>query len=217
MQRNTVAETRGESSDEPKSLCIADPMGGGSMIEILLLLVLIALAKRKGGGRRRRRYLKGNLHEGLALATLAGQTLVSDVWDETVVERTLISSIVATWTIKDLTGVAGDGPIVVGVAHSDYSDAEIEQVIENTGSWDEGDLVQQEVAKRKVRTIGIFSEFSGDVNTFTLNDGLPIKTKLNWMLTTGDTLKMWAFNQGSGALTTGANMSCIGHANLWPQ
>ncbi len=167
--------------------------------------------------RRRRRYLKGRVKEGLALSTLAAQTLLSDTWDSAVVERTLISSVVATWALKDITGAAGDGPIICGLAHSDYSDAEIEEVIENTGSWDEGNLVQQEVAKRKVRIVGIFNETQGDVNTAVLNDGKPIKTKLNWILTTGDTLKMWAYNQGGSALTGTADLTAAGHANLWPQ
>ncbi len=187
---------------------------------ILLLLTLVLAAKKKGGGRRRRRYLKGSVLEELAISTLSPATLVSDTWDETVVERSLISSIVVSWALKDPTLVTADGPIIVGVAHSDYSDAEIEAVLEATGSWNEGDLVAQEIAKRKVRIIGTFEMFGAaadDHDVFVLNDGKPMKTKLNWILTTGDTLKMWAYNAGASQMTGTAKLNATGHANIWPQ
>ncbi len=111
------------------------------------------------------------------------------------------------------------GPIVFGVAHSDYTDAEIEEVIENTASWDEGNKVQQEVAKRLVRTIGtmVGTELAG-VSDVKFNKGVPVKTKLNWILTTGDTLRLWGYNKSDGALSgTAPIIRANGHANLWPQ
>ncbi len=92
---------------------------------------------RKPRGRRRRSmkgYLKGNIDESLSLGTLATKTLVADTWDESPEEKTLISSIVCTWSLDNIT--PGQGPLIFGVAHSDYSDAEIEAVIENQASWD---------------------------------------------------------------------------------
>ena len=164
------------------------------------------------------KYIRGSINEQLALATLAAATLVSATFDEAVQERTLVSSIVAAWSLSDFTDATGDGPIMVGVAHNDYSDAEIEAVIEATGSWDEGDLVQQELSKRKIRRIGIFG---GGVQSGgqdrVLNDGKVIKTKLNWILNQGQTLKVWAYNLGSSSLTTGALVRTEGHANLWPR
>ncbi len=163
------------------------------------------------------KYIRGNIDENLQLGTLAGKTLISDTWDETVVERTLVSSIISTWALGGM--VAGQGPILFGVAHSDYSDAEIEAVIENAGSWNEGDKTSQEVSKRQVRIIGTFvGELdSGTVDT-RFNDGVPVKTKLNWILTTGDTLKMWAYNLSGAALSTAdPNVTANGHANLWPR
>ncbi len=172
--------------------------------------------KRKGGTRRRmKRYLKGNIDESFNLSTLASATLISNTWDESVVERTRISSIVCSWALDQLT--SPQGPILFGVAHSDYSDAEIEQVIENAGSWNEGDLTSQEIAKRKVRIIGEFvSEELAGLTDVRFNEGKPVKTKLNWVLTTGDTLKMWAYNISALALaTTDPAMRAHGHANLW--
>ncbi len=163
------------------------------------------------------KYIRGTISEDLDLGTLAAKTLVSDTWDEAVLERTLISSIVSTWNLDGL--VAGQGPIIFGVAHSDYTDAEIEVVIEAVGSWDEGNKVAQEQAKRLVRRIGQFVGTQGTgTDDVQFNDGKPVKTKLNWILNTGDTLKMWAYNTSSAALTTSApSMRADGHANLWPR
>ncbi len=161
------------------------------------------------------RYYKGNVDESLGLGTLASNVLVSDTWDQVVVEKSLISSIVCTWAIDQLTGP--QGPLAVGVAHSDYSDAEIEEVIENLNSWDRGDKIARERANRQVRLIGVFGNSDGGiVEDHTLNDGRPIKTKLNWVLTTGDTLKMWVYNQGGASLSgTVPLIKAQGHANLW--
>ncbi len=163
------------------------------------------------------KYMRGNVDENLDLGTLASRTLVSVAFDETVNERTLVSSIETLISMADFTPLDGVGPIVVGVAHSDYSDAEIEAVIENQGSWNEGDLVSQEISKRKVRTLGIFeTPPSAGIGITSLNDGQSFKTKLNWILLQGQTLRLWGYNQGGSAVaTTDPNITCVGHANLF--
>ncbi len=191
------------------------------MVEIFLLLaILIGMAKRKGSRRRRMTgYMKGMIEENLSLGTLASGVLVSDTWDEAVVERTLISSIKVTWSLDNLT--PSQGPFRFGVAHSDYTDAEIQEVIDNAGAWDPGNKISQEISKRLVRTIGVFaSETVGsstlNIQDLVLNDGKPVTTKLNWMLQTGDTLKMWVHNRGADAVSvTVPVLKADGHANLW--
>ncbi len=155
----------------------------------------------------------------MALGTLASKTAISSVVAGAVVEKTWLSSIKATWSISDFSNNAGDGPILVGVAHSDYSTAEIEAWIENTSSWDSGNLVQQEIAKRKIRRVGTFDKGAlGEVDSDTLNDGRPIHTKCGWSLVTGAKLRIWAYNMGTGALdTTDPDVHTEGFANLWPQ
>ncbi len=173
------------------------------------------MAKARGKRRSMKGYLKGNVDEELSLGTLAAETLVADTWDESPEEQTLISSIVCTWALNNLT--SPQGPLIFGIAHSDYSDAEIEAVIENVASWDRGSKVEQEIAKRLVRQIGQFAsqELAGSVDV-DFNDGKPMKTKLNWVLNTGDTLKMWVYNVSATALsTTVPILHCNGHANLW--
>ncbi len=192
------------------------------MLETLILLGLLGvlLAKRKPTKRSMGRYIRGRVDEELSLGTLAGKTLVSTTFDETVQERTLVTSIVATWSMRSMTAVSNSGPVVFGVAHGDYSDAEIEEVIENAGSWDEGNKVSQEISKRQVRTIGVFRAEEGDAGTgvVVINHGRPVKTRLNWILNQGVRLKIWGYNMGTAALqTTVPIIAAEGHANLFPR
>ncbi len=188
------------------------------MLEILLVLVALALLAKKPTRRRRSmgNYLKGAVDEELAIATLGAGVLVGANFDSVMIERGIITSLVATWAIRGLSSASDDGPIMVGVAHSDYTDAEIEEYIENLGSWDQGDKISQERAKRLVRKIGVFESRADSTEAVTLNDGVPIKTKLNWQMTTGDTLKAWAYNMGASPLaTTVPDITVQGHCNIF--
>ncbi len=164
-------------------------------------------------------YLKGNVDEELSLGTLAAVTLVGQDFDEVLAERSILTSLVATWAMQEFTPIAGVGPITVGIAHSDYTDVEIEQFIENTGSWNPASKVQsKEIGSRLIRKVGtFFPRGTGASNQpDPLNDGRPIKTKLNWTLITGSTLKVWAYNEGSGAIaTTVPIVSLQGHVNMF--
>ncbi len=177
------------------------------------------MAKKPYNRWKSAKYIRGNIDEELTMTTLAARTLVSTLFDETVTERTYISSIDASYVLSDFTPGAGIGPFMVGVAHSDYSDSEIEAVIELANSWAEADLVSQELAKRKIRKIGIFPMVEAtSVEHAVLNDGLKIHTRLGWILTVGQTLRLWAYNLGTAAVaTTVPTVNVIGHANLWPK
>lgn len=178
--------------------------------------VSIPMAKRRRA-RRRRKILKGNVDEGLALLTLAGADLVSVAFDETVLDRAWIPSMEATWMLRNLT--VGEGPILVGIAHGDYTAAEIEEFVENAGSWSEGDMINREIAQRKIRIVGAFSGLGTIDTTFVdevLNDGRPIKTKLRMILNQGETLQVWAYNQSGATLTTGASVLMNGHVWIIP-
>lgn len=155
---------------------------------------------------------------GAALGTLVADDVVITAIAETVEEKTWISSIIATWVNADYT--PGEGPIIVGLAHSDYTAAEIEEFLENTGSWSEGNKVAQEVARRKIKIVGTFAldptSATAALNAESLNDGKAMRTKLNWLLTTGQTVDVWAWNKSGANLTTGQVVRVQGHANLWP-
>ncbi len=177
------------------------------------------MARNKSNRRRRNfgKYLRGSVDEQLAVGALAGQALVSQTFDETVTERTRVSSVIATWGLRNWTPVQDAGPLVCGIAHSDYTDAEIEAVIENAGSWNAGGKVEQEIAKRLVRRVGMF-EIPADISeSAVLFDGRLTKTKLNWSLQTGQTLRLWVYNTGQTAVDNTVNPEVVlqGHANLW--
>ncbi len=181
------------------------------MLEILVVMATIyaiMAAKRSGNNRRRMRgYRKLPVDAEALGGTVAADDVTSTLFTPVLTESRRITSAVLTWAWHDIT--VGDGPIVVGLAHSDYTAAEIEECLEAAGAWDEGDKVAQEQAKRLVREVGTFSDGTTDQE---LNDGKPIKTKLNWLLATGDTLQTFIWNRGA-ALTTGSEVVVTGHLN----
>jgi len=132
----------------------------------------------------------------LALST--GLTAAADA------EYRAISAI-GSWDLVGLT--AGDGPIVVGFAHSDYTDVEIEEAIEALTAISLGDKIAQEKANRLVRVVGVLSE--GDT---ALNNGMPVKTRLNWAIPIGKFVDLFIYNDGV-QLTTGAAVNFNG--DLW--
>ncbi len=184
---------------------------------ILLALVASMLA-RKGRARRKfRRYIRGTVDKRLSLGTLAGDTAIAANFDGTVSERTWCSSVVATWGMDEFTTGTDDGPIIVGLAHSDYTAAEIEEWVENNPGWSEADQVAQEIGQRKIRRVGMFADGASASVNIVLNDGRQIHTKCGWMLLQGQTIKVWAYNAGSSPLaTTDPTVHVQGHANLWP-
>ncbi len=186
-------------------------------IYILIIVMTIAMAKhgRKG---RFRRYIRGEVDEEMALGTLNAKVVISAGFDNQVVERTWVSSVVATWSLKNVTPSATAGPVLVGLAHGDYSSAEIEEWIENSAGWAEADQIGQEVGRRKIRKVGIFENTGSVSDASVLNNGRPIHTKCGWILTTGQSLQTWAYNLGTGAFaTTDPSVDISGHANLWPR
>ncbi len=173
----------------------------------------------KGHGRRKRKfrpYLKGQIEIDLPLGTLAGDTAVRELAGDVLTEQAWMSSVKAMYGLQDFPATTGDGPIIIGLAHSDYSLVEIEEWIENLASWERFDLIGQEVAKRKIRRIGTFAQFAATDDLQVLADGRQITTKCGWMLGTGQTVQFWAYNAGL-ALTTGSQVQIRGHANLWPK
>ncbi len=185
------------------------------LIYITLIVMMVIMAKP----RRRRMagtYVKGNIDIDTNLGTLAATTLQAIPVGDTVTEVMRCTSIDCTYALTDFTPTADVGPIVVGVAHGDYSAAEIEEWVELATGWDVGDLVSREISSRLIRRIGIFEDVSDPQGVAVLNDGKPIKTRLNWELQTGKTLDFWVYNSGSAAVvTTTPDLTVKGHANLF--
>ncbi len=178
------------------------------------------MAKHGKRGRGRfRRYLKGQIDNVFGLGTLAGNTVAADLVDDVVTEKAWLSSVKASWSMDNFTEATDVGPVMCGISHGDYSATEIEEWIENLSSWEEGDLVAKEISQRKIRRVGVFAWVdSTATGQYALNEGRAITTKCGWMLMTGQTVRIWAYNMGTGALaTTAPNLHTQGHANLWPQ
>ncbi len=186
------------------------------MIEIIIAivaLIAIFMMARKGGtwrkNRARRGYRKLPIDAEVLGGTVGANDVTSTLFTAVMTEERLVSTVRGTWTWENVT--VGDGPIVVGLAHGDYTAAEIEECLEALGAWDEGDKVAQEQANRLVRQIGTFGD--GTVQQ-ELNDGKPITTRLNWRIATGDTLQLFIWNKGE-VLSTGSSVNFQGHLNSW--
>ncbi len=153
-------------------------------------------------------YKKLQIADALTLGALASGDVVSEALPSVLTQDRRISSVQLLWGVRGLT--AGEGPIDAGVAHGDYSAAEIEECLEATGSWSDTDKVAGEQANRLVRRI---VTFSGEAADEVANDGKPIKTKLNWRIPDGSTLTVWCRNRSGAVLTTGGVIVADGHAN----
>ncbi len=162
-------------------------------------------------------YVKGIINHVLSLGTLAGRTLVGSALSDTLGEVSTITSVVARYSLRSYTPADDDGPILCGFAHADYTDAEIEEVLEVVDSWNRSNKIDLERSRRLVRQIGVFEPNAADpLAPMALNDGKPIKTKINWTMQSGQTLRFWCYNLGTSALaTTVPDFFVNGHANIF--
>ncbi len=163
-------------------------------------------SKRRGGYRGR----SPKTTAELPLLTLGSDTVLTVALHSAADGAFRCLSVVLTWILNNMS--AADGPITVGIAHSDYSVTEIKQAIESAGAISQGSKIAQEQANRLVRTVGTISGAGGAANS--LNDGMPVKTRLNWRINIGDTLVLWAYNENDGALTTGAVVHASGPMHI---
>ncbi len=187
------------------------------MLYETLAILMIALVLVLRGKRRYRRYIRGNYKASQQLGTLAGNTGISTLMDDEVEETCWVSSMLGTWSMQDVTPGTEIGPIGVFVSHGDYTLAEVEEWIENNKTWSTGDMVAQEIAKRKIRQIGVFNLPRDTNSTVTLNDGKLLRTKLGWYLQPGQKLRLTYYNMGDNAFaTTDPRGVSIGHVNLFP-
>ncbi len=183
---------------------------------LIIGFVWLVFAAKRRGRSSMSGYIRGNIDLNYNLGSLAAADVLTQAVQDVVSERTRVTSIVCSYGLSNYTPTADAGPLIQGVSHSDYTDAEIEEWIELATGWDVGDRVSREVSSRLIRRIGTFQSppTAGDFTE--LNDGRPIKTRLNWPLETGQNLKFWTYNTGGQALaTTTPDVSVAGHANLF--
>ncbi len=176
------------------------------MYLIGIILLVLGLAKHGKGRRRGSPLLVLPIDDTTALLTTGPDAVVKGDFTGTVDSDTWLLSADFLPAIRNHT--AGEGPLVVGVAHSDYTAAEIEEALEATTSWNQKNKIEQERRRRKVRRIG---QFAGDSTEEVLNDGKPIRVKLGFKIEEGETLSQWIWNRSGGSLTTGSVLIMSGN------
>lgn len=164
----------------------------------------------KKGRRRKFNLRRVRIASSSALGALAAADVVSNVVINASTSAPYrLVSVNAAYAWVDMTSV--DDGASFGLAHSDYTAAEIEECLEAVTAIDMGDKIAQEKANRLVREIGTFAGSPSTSATF--NDGKPVKTRLNWFMAIGDQLQLWIRN-GSGTIyTTGSSITIDG--NFW--
>ncbi len=165
------------------------------------------MAKRRA--RRKFNLRKVRILAKLDLGALAAADVISGAFSGVASDTYRVTSIDVSWNWTDIADV-NDDYIQFGVAHSDYTAAEIEEALEGTGGIDLGDKIGQERANRLVREIGVFGGPRQLAGSAEFNDGRPMKTKLNWKISIGDTLVLWARNASGVLLVTGSAVGATG-------
>ncbi len=147
------------------------------------------VARRKG---KKKLYLQTIIT--VSVASLGAGVVVKTDNGAVVVDRVYALWAKGVWTLQANT--PGDGPLMVGLAHGDYTAAEIEEAIEATGSWDQSNKVVQEQARRKVRRSGTFD---GLLASEKISQGDLVFQKLGFVIEDGETIAAWARNTDADA------------------
>ncbi len=198
---------------DPSSEIFKSPSGvERSMIEIIMTLVLaVLLAKRKPSRRRRFNLRMVRINNRVAMGALDTLTVTSGSITTAANDTYRLMSVKASYSWTDIAAVADDG-FTFGLAHSDYTSAEIEECLESQSSIDLGNKVAQEQANRLVREIGTIRSTPGATiaGSAIFGNGRLVKTRLNWAMNTGDTLNVWVHNASNVIWTTGSNLNVAG-------
>ena len=167
------------------------------------------MARRRRSRKRTFNLRKVRIEDTFSLGALASLDVVSSALITTATNPYRLMSIDVSWSLSDL-GASADDTCEFGVAHSDYTSAEIEECLESQASIDFGNKIANEQAQRLVRSIGIFTGTGGTGASSQYNEGRPMKTKLNWYIGIGDHITVWARNGSGTVYTTGADIVSIG-------
>ncbi len=179
---------------------------------LLFMLAVFAMAKRRA--KRKFNLRRVRIANSAAVGALATLDVLGAALTPNAADKVRVISANLAWSWSDIASIADDS-LEFGLAHSSYTDAQIEEALEATGSWDLGDKVAQERGNRLVRSIGVISG-EGLVSSnqgAQFNDGKPVKTKLNWLLSAGDAITVWMRNASGTVYSTGSALTTVG--DLW--
>ncbi len=105
-----------------------------------------------------------------------------------------------------------DGGLMFGVAHGDYTAAEIEEWLESTTSIDQGDKIAGEKANRLCRILGTMGGTGVAEGDGQFNNGVEKSVRLNWEIPIGIEIKFWIYNNSKTIYTTGSEFVLTGSA-----
>ncbi len=160
---------------------------------------------------RKRKYPKGfaaiPFTATLPLLTTAADVVVKqNLFSNSFDEQFWCTSVKGTWQLRDST--AGQQPIEVGLAHSDYDVGEIAEKLVADEANVRGNKIAQEQSRRLIRRAGSFG--MGSEADQVLNDRRNLRTGLQFKITNGFNLSMYARNRSGAPLTTGASVQLTG-------
>ncbi len=139
-----------------------------------------------------------------ALGTMAANAVISNAI--TTLGTTKFRVIAADLYVNMIGHTAGEGPIEVGIFNGDLSDAEMLESLDASPTGPE-DIIAKERLRRPVRRACFLSgQATGEV----VNDGKPVRVKLNTLLDAGVELELFFVNRDSAAFTTGTILSVMG-------
>ncbi len=141
---------------------------------------------------------------------IAAKDMDAELLTETADDNFIATSLEATYTCTLEQGAEPNtlANIAFGVAKSDYSAAEIEAWYENSSGFKRENLIAAEISSRHIKQIGIMSPRAVNAAqqvVTTINEGMPIKTRLNWRILEDTTLAFWIYNGGDVAILALAN------------
>ncbi len=147
---------------------------------------------------RRKNFHPIPFRDSIQLLTLAtNTTLIADMLDTNLGEDYFFISMDILATIREQS--ANEGPIEFGIAHEDYSAAEVEEHL-SVSFVNPDNKIEQERARRKVRRVG---HFPGLLATEVFNDGRKYRQTIKFSVGNGFNMSFFAANRSSAALTTG--------------
>ncbi len=180
------------------------------MLEIFL--IIIGLLIPLGAARKRRRrgkFIAARVSGTMALGTLSIAIVIAQDLNTGAADNEYFAHS-CDLVVGTRGFTAGEGPILIGLAHSGYSVTEIKEALEANGT-DFGSPTVMEQNNRMVRDHGLFPIITA---TEIMNDGRPKRTKLRFRVEDGNDVVIFAYNQSGATLTTGGQIFWNGKVYL---
>ncbi len=167
------------------------------------------MAKKPAKRRRSNKFRAIRVATSVTLGALANNGVVASGLNSGGFDNEIYAiSVDAMISVRNLT--AGEGPLLCGYAHSDYTTAEIaEAILAQDGLFD--NLIEQEQGKRHVRDAGFISGIASEEVLF---DGKVKRTKLGFRVGDAQDVQMFVMNRSGATLTTGGIVETVGKLYL---